>query len=157
LWQHAVWHAATIPNCYSEINVTFYSVTLARTIRLPDDGPRTETSRSVFNVLLCKFYICAVVGIIIEWLDNIDGVKTKIKKNAWCVFLTYYYYYYYYYYSCGQINDDKTGGHVACKGEDWSTYRNFVLKSDWRRLLGRPNKWRADTVNMHLVYIRWEA
>ena len=59
-------HAATIPNLYSEINVTFYSVTLARTIWLPDDGPRTETCRSVFNVLMCKFYKCAVVGIIIE-------------------------------------------------------------------------------------------
>ena len=34
--------------------MTFYSVTLARTIRLPDDGPRTETCRSVFNVLMCK-------------------------------------------------------------------------------------------------------
>jgi len=47
----------------------FYSATLARTIWLPDDGPRTETCRSVFNVLMCKFYkfyICAVVGIIIE-------------------------------------------------------------------------------------------
>ena len=40
-------HAATIPNRYSETNVTFYSVTLARTIWLPDDGPRTETCRSV--------------------------------------------------------------------------------------------------------------
>ena len=40
-------HAATIPNWYSEINVTFYSVTLARTIWLPDDGLRTETCRSV--------------------------------------------------------------------------------------------------------------
>jgi len=59
-------NAATIPNWYSEINVTFYSITLARTIWLPDDGPRTETCRSVFNVLMCKFYICAVVGIIIE-------------------------------------------------------------------------------------------
>ena len=61
--------AATIPHWYSEINVTFYSVTFARTIQLPDDGPRTETCRSVFNVLMCKFYkfyICAVVGIIIE-------------------------------------------------------------------------------------------
>ena len=27
-----------VPNWYSEINVTFYSVTLARTIWLPDDG-----------------------------------------------------------------------------------------------------------------------
>jgi len=57
-------HAATIPNWYSEINVT-----LARTIWLPDDGPRTETCRSVFNVSMFKFYkcyICAVVGIIIE-------------------------------------------------------------------------------------------
>jgi len=60
--------AATIPNWYSEINVTFNSVTLARTIWLPDDGPRTETCRSVFNVLMCKFYICAVVGIIIEYI-----------------------------------------------------------------------------------------
>jgi len=44
-------------------------VTIARTIWLPDDGPRTETCRGVFNVLVCefcKFYICAVVGIIIE-------------------------------------------------------------------------------------------
>jgi len=58
-----------IPNWYSEINVTFYSVTLARMIWLPDDGPRTKTCWSVFNVLMCKFYkfyICAVVGIIIE-------------------------------------------------------------------------------------------
>jgi len=39
--------AATIPNWYSEINVTFYSVTLARMIWLPDDGPRTETCRRV--------------------------------------------------------------------------------------------------------------
>ena len=54
---------------YHEINVTFYSVTLAWTIRLPDDGSRTETCRSVFNVVMrkfYKFYICAVVGIIIE-------------------------------------------------------------------------------------------
>jgi len=39
-------------------------------IRLPDDGPRTETCRSVLIFLMCKFYkfyICAVVGIIIEW------------------------------------------------------------------------------------------
>jgi len=47
--------------------VTFYSVTLARTIWIPDGGPRTEICRSVFNVLMCKFYICAVVGIIIEY------------------------------------------------------------------------------------------
>ena len=52
--QHnTTWHAATIPNWNREINMTFYSVTLARTIRLPDDGPRTETCRSVFNVLMC--------------------------------------------------------------------------------------------------------
>ena len=54
-----------MPNWNSEINVT-----LARTIWLPDDGLRTETCRSVFNVLMCKcykFYICAVVGIIIEF------------------------------------------------------------------------------------------
>ena len=62
-------HAATIPNLYIEINVTISSVTLARTIWLPDDGLRTETCRSVFNVLMCKFYkwhICSVVGVIIE-------------------------------------------------------------------------------------------
>jgi len=48
LWQHA----ATIPNWYSDINVTFCSVNLARTIWLPDDGPRTEIFRSIFNVLI---------------------------------------------------------------------------------------------------------
>ena len=66
---HTTQHAATIPNWYSKINVTFYSVTLARTIWFPDDGPRTETCPSVFNVLMCKFYkfyICTVVGVIIE-------------------------------------------------------------------------------------------
>ena len=50
-------------------SVTISSVTLARTILLSDDGLRTETCRSVFNVLMCKFYkfyICAVVGVIIE-------------------------------------------------------------------------------------------
>ena len=37
-------------------------------MKLPDDGLRTETCRSIFNVLLCKFYICAVVGVVIEYL-----------------------------------------------------------------------------------------
>jgi len=60
LWQHV----ATTPNWYSEINVIFYSLTLARTLWFPDDGPRTETFRSVFNVLMCTFYICAVVGVV---------------------------------------------------------------------------------------------
>jgi len=54
------------PTGTAKIIVTFYSVALARTIWLPDVGPSTETCRSVFNVLMCKFYICAVVGIIIE-------------------------------------------------------------------------------------------
>jgi len=51
--------------------VTLYSVTLARTIWLPDDGLRAETCRSVFNVLMCKFYkfyICVAVGVIIVWV-----------------------------------------------------------------------------------------
>jgi len=51
-----------------------FIVTLARTIWIPDDGLRTETCRSVFNVLMCKFYkfyICAVVGIIIEYVSYI--------------------------------------------------------------------------------------
>ena len=61
--------------------MTFNSVTLARTIWLPDDGLRTETCRNVFNVLMCKFYICAVVGVIIEQLDNMHGVTTKIVPN----------------------------------------------------------------------------
>ena len=30
-----------------------------------------------------KFYICALVGIIIEWLDNMHGVTMKILKNYW--------------------------------------------------------------------------
>ena len=35
-------------------------------IQLPDDGLRTEKCRSSFSVLMCKFYISALVGIIIE-------------------------------------------------------------------------------------------
>jgi len=31
-----------------------------------------------FNVLLCKLYILAVVGIIIELLDNMHGVTMKL-------------------------------------------------------------------------------
>ena len=64
--------------------MTFYSVTLAWTIRLPDGGPRTEICRSVFNVLMCKFYkfyICAVVGIIT--LVNRQNVSvTKIADPS---------------------------------------------------------------------------
>jgi len=48
-------YAATTSNWYSEINVTFYSVTLARTIWLPDDGPRTETCRSVLKFKFINF------------------------------------------------------------------------------------------------------
>ena len=39
---------------------------LCNIMLLPEDGLRTETCRSVLNVLMCKFYICAVVGVIIE-------------------------------------------------------------------------------------------
>jgi len=52
-----------------DVHSALSCVTLTRTIRLLDDGSRTETCRSVFNVLMCKFYkfyICAVVGIVIE-------------------------------------------------------------------------------------------
>jgi len=67
--------------------VTISSVTLARTIWLPDDGLRTETCRSVFNVLMCKFYtfyICAVVGIIIEYMivltDKASAACMELKR-----------------------------------------------------------------------------
>jgi len=47
-------------------NVAF-NVTLARQeIQLPDDGLRTETCRSNFSILMRKFYISALVSIIIE-------------------------------------------------------------------------------------------
>ena len=35
---------------------------LARKIQLPDDGLRTETCRSSFSVLMCNFYVSALVG-----------------------------------------------------------------------------------------------
>jgi len=68
--------------------VTFYSVTLERTLWLPDDGPRTEICRSVFNVLMCKFYkfyICAVVGIIIECILALY-MCTQPQICRWFVF-----------------------------------------------------------------------
>jgi len=46
--------------------VTIFNVTLARKIQLPDDGLRTGTCRSSFSVLMCNFYVSAVVGVIIE-------------------------------------------------------------------------------------------
>jgi len=64
-----------------EINVTVHSMTLARTIWLPDDGPRTEICRSVCNVLMYKFYICAVVGIIIDYLEFIRGENNTRKRR----------------------------------------------------------------------------
>ena len=30
---------------------------------------------------MCKFYICAVVGVIIEYLDDMHGVTMKFKKK----------------------------------------------------------------------------
>ena len=71
--------------------MTISSVALARNIYLPDYGLRTETCRSIFNVLMCKLYIyiyiyvcvcvcvCAVVGVIIEYPDNMHGVTIKKK------------------------------------------------------------------------------
>ena len=35
-------------------------------MHLPDDGLRTETCRSGFSVLMCKFFMGALVGIVIE-------------------------------------------------------------------------------------------
>jgi len=65
--QHNTTQHGMLPQYPTGINVTFYSVTLARMVWLPDYGPGTETCRSVFNVLkYYKFYICAVVGITIE-------------------------------------------------------------------------------------------
>jgi len=82
----------------------FIVLTLARTIWLPDDGPRTETCRSVFNVLMCKFYICTVVCVIIEWLDNMHGVTTKLVSRSFLM---------------SNISTDNTtpcrGQHFACE------------------------------------------
>ena len=44
------------PNWLSEINVTFYSVTLAGRYSSLMMVLRAETCRIVFNVLMCKFY-----------------------------------------------------------------------------------------------------
>ena len=38
----------------------------ARKIWLPDDDLRTETCPSSFSVLMCNFYISALVGVIIN-------------------------------------------------------------------------------------------
>ena len=43
-----------------------------------------ETCRSVFNVLMCKcckFYICAVVGVIIEFLRNVGKFKQTTRRH----------------------------------------------------------------------------
>jgi len=60
--------------------MTGFNVTLAtQKIQLPDDGLRTETCRSSFSVLMCKFYISALVGIIIEWAtDYVLWISTLI-------------------------------------------------------------------------------
>ena len=64
-----------------------FNVTLVR--HLPDDGLGTETCRSSFSVLTCKFYISALVGIIIEWLDSMHGVTMK-KNNIYLKFIFEY-------------------------------------------------------------------
>ena len=45
--------------------VPCYGCALCASLRDTDDGLRTETCSS-FSVLMCKFYICALVGIITE-------------------------------------------------------------------------------------------
>ena len=48
-------------------NVAFNATFLqGKGIQLADDGLRTETCRSSFSVLLCTFYISALLGVIIE-------------------------------------------------------------------------------------------
>ena len=59
------------------------SVTLARNIQLPDDGLRTETCGSSFSVLMCKFYISALVGIIIEW-QNVLFYALSLRLIWFC-------------------------------------------------------------------------
>jgi len=44
-------------------------------VQLPDDGLRTETCRSSFSVLMCKFYISALVGIIDRLCGLVVGVS----------------------------------------------------------------------------------
>ena len=46
--------------------MTIFNVILARKIQLPDDGLGTETCRSSFSVLMCNFYISALVVVLIE-------------------------------------------------------------------------------------------
>ena len=62
------------PCCHTTLQVQ------GKEIQLPDDGLRTETCRSSFSVLMCKFYISALVGIIIECLDNMHGVTMEIQQ-----------------------------------------------------------------------------
>jgi len=46
--------------------MTGFNVAFNVPLQLPDDGLRNETCRSSFSVLMYKFYISALVGIIIE-------------------------------------------------------------------------------------------
>jgi len=46
-----------------------------------DDGLGSETCRSNFSVLMCKFYKNALVGVLIECLDNMHGVTVRTKTN----------------------------------------------------------------------------
>jgi len=80
-------HAATIPNWYNEINVTLYCVTLARTIWLPDNGPRTETCRSVFNVLMCKNFI-KILYMCSSWYNNwVTRQHARCNNENSCFFV----------------------------------------------------------------------
>ena len=60
--------------------MTFYSVTVARTIWLPDYGLRTETCRSVLMCKFDKFYICAVAGKIIDLTRILLRAKSNFTK-----------------------------------------------------------------------------
>jgi len=63
--------------------VPIFNVTLARQkIQLPDDGLRTETCRSSFSVLMCKFYISALVGIIIEYEEVLFELRFSTPSLA---------------------------------------------------------------------------
>ena len=165
-------HAATIPNWFSEINVTVYSVTLARTIWLPDDGPRTETCRSVFNALMCKFYMCS------SWYNNWVTEKharcnneNRLRMFEKRVLRKIYGPKMYevrverrklhteelndLYSSSNIIRVIKSRrirrtGHVAHMGERRGVYRILVGKPEGKRQLGRPKRIWEDNIKMYL-------
>jgi len=71
------------------VNV-FKNVALARNSVAPEDDLRIETCWSDFKCFNVKFYVCALVGVLIKLFYEVHGATIKIQTNVYLDMLQLY-------------------------------------------------------------------